>query len=518
MDAAERANPGQLACGVSDLRFGQWVPAATPLDVEIGLRETEPGRLVADFGGFARGVVELTERHGKPPAPWSPDPSAERRPELTAAGLYAERWMFHGPAFQGLTELTALGATHVRGVITAPAAPGALLDNVGQLLGYWIMATRTERSVVFPVGIRQLRFYGPPVPPGTELHCHIRITALTDTTLEADAQLLVDGAVWAEARGWQDRRFDSHPDTRPVEHFVERHTISVPQPGGWVLLHERWPDLASRDLIMRNHLGAAERAQYEQQSPRARRAWLLGRIALKDAVRQWLRTQGEAGVFPAEIGVRNEPSGRPRVFGVHGRVLPELEVSIAHRAEVAVALVRPSRPGAATGVGIDLEEIVERPAGTLPVALGPGELVLLANCRRAYGGSEALWFTRFWAAKEAAAKSEGTGLRGRPHDFMVTAAEPSALTVVVAGPGAADPSRAHQVCCAGLSSPPDLPERAYVVAWTTGEADTADPNAADPNTGSPNTAAPSGSNPNDDDHPNHVSNPSDQSTERTTAK
>ncbi|AUG75397.1 type I polyketide synthase [Kitasatospora sp. MMS16-BH015] len=462
-DAAERAVPGRLATGLSELRFGQWVPAANPLEVDITLEHAGSGRLAAAFGGFARGVVELTDHHALPPAPWPVDPSAERAPELTAAGLYEQRWMFHGPAFQGLTELTALGPSHVRGVITAPAAPGALLDNVGQLLGYWIMATHTERTVVFPVGIRQLRFYGPPPRPGAELQCHIRITGLTDTVLEADVQLLSGGTVWAEVQGWQDRRFDSHPETRPVERFVERNTLSSPQPGGWVLLHERWPDLASRDLIMRNHLGTAERARYERQPPRGRRAWLLGRIAAKDAVRRLLWQQGEAAVFPAEIEVLNEDSGRPRLAGVHGRTLPELEVSLAHRAEAAVALVRPRRPGGGPGAGIDLEEVVERPAETLRVALGEAELALLAQCRRAHGGSEALWFARFWAAKEAAAKSAGTGLQGRPRDFAVVAAEPSVLTVLAAGPAG---PRTHRLRCTGVDSPAGLPERSYVVAWT----------------------------------------------------
>ncbi|MYZ14967.1 hypothetical protein GT038_16465, partial [Streptomyces sp. SID337] len=42
------------------------------------------------------------------------------------------------PAYQGVTELTGIGDHHVRGTNTTPAAPGALLDNVGQLLGRWI--------------------------------------------------------------------------------------------------------------------------------------------------------------------------------------------------------------------------------------------------------------------------------------------------------------------------------------------------------------------------------------------
>ncbi|WP_083975596.1 type I polyketide synthase [Kitasatospora mediocidica] len=468
MDAAERAAPGQLATGVREMRFGQWVPAATPLDVELTLQAAGPGRLAASFGGYAQGTVELTDRHRTPPSPWPVEPGSERPPGLTAAALYAERWMFHGPAFQGLTELTALGERHVRGVITAPSAPGALLDNVGQLLGYWIMATRTERTVVFPVGLRHLRLFGPAPLPGTDLHCHIRITELSETSLEADVQLLSGGTVWAEVRGWQDRRFDSHPATRPVERFVERNTLSVPQYGGWVLLHERWPDLASRDLIMRNHLGSAERTRYEQQPPRGRRAWLLGRIAVKDAVRRWLWEHGDGPVFPAEIDVRNDPDGRPRVSGLHGRVLPELDVTLAHRAEAAVALVRPARPGGGPGLGIDLEEVMERPAETLSVALGPAELDLLAACRAAHGGTEALWFTRFWAAKEAAAKAEGTGLRGRPRDFAVVRADPSALLVTVPGSGG---PRAHQVHCTLVDNPPGLPDRRYVVAWTTDDAD-----------------------------------------------
>jgi phosphopantetheine--protein transferase-like protein len=288
--------------------------------------------------------------------------------------------------------------------------------------------------------------------PGTELHCHIRITELTDAVLEADVQLRVGGTVWAEVRGWQDRRFDSHPETRPVERFADRNTLSAPRPGGWVVVHERWPDLASRDLIMRNHLGAAERARYEQQPPRGRRAWLLGRIAVKDAVRRLLWESGEGPVFPAEIAVLNDESGQPRAIGLHGRTLPALAVSLAHRGETAVAMVRPAEAGP---VGIDLEEVTERTPELLQVALSPDEQAVVTSHQDA-----ALWFTRFWAAKEAVAKAEGTGLRGRPRDFTVVAAEPTALVVETPG------RRRYTVHCAELDNPPGLPPRHYVVAWT----------------------------------------------------
>ncbi|WP_217551863.1 type I polyketide synthase [Streptomyces sp. GbtcB6] len=468
MDAAEDAT-GLRAVAVHGARFDRWLTATPPVDVPVTVTPEGPGRVSVTFGPTARAVIELAPHHSAPPSAPVRPPAPERTPDHTAAELYSERWMFHGPAFQGVTELTAIGDRHVRGVITTPTAPGALLDNVGQILGYWIMATRTERTVVFPVQMREMRFHGPHPAPGTEVGCLVRITSLTDTVLEADVELTVGGRVWARIDGWQDRRFDNDPQTRPVERFPERNTLSEARPGGWTLLHERWPDLASRELIMRNSLGGAERSEYAARPPRGRRQWLLGRIAAKDAVRQWLWQHGEGPVFPAELRVRNDALGRPYVVGVHGRTLPALDVSLAHRAEAAVAIVRPHTPG--PGPGIDLEEVAERDPAAIQAALGADELRLLyALSADSADGSRALWFTRFWAAKEAVAKAEGTGFDGRPRDFTVLDAAPDGSRLLVSG----RLERAYPVHCAPVRNPPALPDRDYVVAWTTG------PAAADP--------------------------------------
>ncbi|MGW3646468.1 beta-ketoacyl synthase N-terminal-like domain-containing protein [Streptomyces sp. NPDC000878] len=481
-ETAERTRTGPravAAVAVHNARFDQWLTATPPLDVDVTVTPVPgtPTHHAVSFGPRARATVELAPAYPNPathPTPWPVAPSTERAPDHTAAQLYSERWMFHGPAFQGVTELTAMGEAHVRGVITTPPAPGSLLDNVGQILGYWIMATRTARTVVFPVGMREMRFYGPHPTPGTDVDCFVRITSLTDTVLEADVQLTVGGRVWAVLSGWQDRRFDNDPQTRPVERFPERNTLSEARPGSWVLLHERWPDLASRDLIMRNSLGGEERSLYERHAPRGRRQWLLGRIAAKDAVRRWLwEREGEGDVFPAEIRVHNDPNGRPYVTGLHGRTLPPLDISLAHCGEAGVAIVRPRRtdsaPGtgtsARTGPGIDIEEVVERDASTLATALSPAELALLRAQSTTTGECEALWFTRFWAAKEAVAKAEGTGFGGRPRDFAVREV-PAADRLLVSGRLAP----AYTVHHERTGNPPGLPEREYVVAWTTGSA------------------------------------------------
>ncbi|MGW7257970.1 beta-ketoacyl synthase N-terminal-like domain-containing protein [Streptomyces sp. NPDC054834] len=464
MDAAEQASPGMRAVAVHGARFDRWLTATPPVDVTVTVTRApdDPHRLAVSFGPTARAVVELADRHPAPPVTRTAHPTPERVPDHTATQLYTERWMFHGPAFQGVTELTGIGDRHVRGVITTPSAPGALLDNVGQILGYWIMATRTGRTVVFPVQMRHMRFHGPHPAPGTKVECLVRITSLTDTVLEADVELTVAGRLWALLTGWQDRRFDNDPQTRPVERFPERNTLSEPRPGGWSLLHERWPDLASRELIMRNSLAGPERAEYGEHAPRGRRQWLLGRIAVKDAVRRWLWEHGEGPVFPAEIRVRNDDLGRPYVTGVHGRTLPALDVSLAHRAEAGVAIVRPHKPG--PGPGIDIEEVTERDPAALAAALGTDELGLLRDLSAA--GDASLWFTRFWAAKEAVAKAEGTGFGGRPRDFAVFHAVPAGDRLLVSG----RLERVYTVRLAPVSNPPALPARDYVVAWTTGPA------------------------------------------------
>ncbi|MDT0541556.1 polyketide synthase [Streptomyces lonegramiae] len=458
MGFAERAAPGLRAVAVHDVRLNQWITAVPTVDIPVHVTPAPPrsapshpagtARVTATLGPYARATVELARGHDRhPPGPWTFPPDQERPCDLTARELYTRRWMFHGPSFQGVTELIAIGDAHVRGVLTTPPAPGALLDNVGQLLGYWIMSQRPTRTTVFPVGMREIRFHGPHPAPGDRLDCLIRIVSVTETTLEADMQLVHRGRVWAEFSGWRDRRFDSDPQVRRVDRAPERHTLSEPQDGGWVLVHERWPDLATRELIMRNMLAGEERTAYETYAPRGRRQWLLGRIAVKDAVRRRMWDAGSGRIFPAEVRVANDPAGRPYVTGAYGRTLPDLHVSCAHRAEAAVAIAR-------TGpCGIDIEEVTGRPDRTFEAALGTRERDLLVSLVRDTGEPEALWLTRFRVAGQAVARARG------PESLEITAATDTTLTVRTGG-------GTYHVQHRTVGNPPGLPPRNYVVGWT----------------------------------------------------
>ena len=439
MRFAEDAMPGAVAVAVQDVVLNRWITAIPSMDIPVTTQPVGGDQVQVRLGHYAGAIVTLAPQYPPGGEPW-PVPGDERVPELAASRLYSDRWMFHGPLFQGVSELSGIGERHVRAALTTPAAPGALLDNVGQVFGYWVMATLPERTVVFPMHLGGIRFHGPHPEPGTRVDCSVRITRITDTTVVADAQLSINGTVWAEFSDWTDRRFDSNPDTVAVERTPERATLSKRQPGGWMLLREFWSDVASRELIMRNHLGRAERDDYEKAPLRGRRQWLLGRIAAKDAVRTWLWDNGSGPLFPAEVTIGNDANGKPFVRGE----LPAIELSLAHSADLAVAMARPE------GCGIDIEEVVERAPGAVFIALGNAERALLGSLT-----PRPLWFARFWAAKEAAAKADGTGLDGAPRRFVVTAAHEDHIDITVDG-------RTRRVDCTTV----EHGGRTFVVAWT----------------------------------------------------
>ncbi|MGH3777577.1 MAG: beta-ketoacyl synthase N-terminal-like domain-containing protein [Pseudonocardiaceae bacterium] len=453
-DAARALVPGRTVVGIRDVRAQRWLAVTPPVSVTTSATLDPDGNVAVVLDGYTRGTVLLADDY--PAAPQLPDPPlAGQRPcEVTAKRLYQDRWMFHGRAFQGVAELGPVADDGIIGELVVGSAPGALLDNAGQLLGFWIMARTARDRLAFPSGIDQVRYYGSPPRPGERVRCVVRISSVSATDVVADLELRrADGRLWARIERWRDRRFDTDEVTWPVFLFPERNLIAQRQPGGWFLVRDRWPDPATRELVMRRYLSAAERAEYQRRTPRAAQQWLLGRIAVKDAVRQWLWDAGAGPVFPIEVTVSNEASGRPRVAGPF---VEAPEVSLAHTGSVAAALV--GDPGCPLGVGIDIEHIADRDDRTVAAILTGAERRLLDSLC-ASDSARPSWVTRFWAAKEAVAKAAGTGLGGRPHRFTVQRVDGDRL-LVAAGDEAL--SRWVQTGVGAESEP-------YAMAWTSPE-------------------------------------------------
>lgn len=451
VDAARALSPGRTVVGVRDVRALRWLSVAPPVTVTTSASLSSDGHVTVVLEGYARGTVLLADGY---PAPRDePDrPLRGEHPcEVTAAALYGDRWMFHGPRFQGVTELGPVADDGIRGVLVASSAPGALLDNAAQLLGFWIMQRMSRDRLALPVAVDQVCYFGSPPRPEERIRCVVRVSSVSSTDVVADLELRrADGRLWARIDRWRDRRFSTDEVTWPVSLFPERNRIAQRQPGGWFLVRDRWSDPATGELIMRRYLSATERADYQRRTPRGARQWLLGRIAVKDAVRQWLWDTGAGPVFPIEVTVSNDASGRPRVSGPFDE---PPEISLAHTGSLAAALV--GHPGAPPGVGIDIERIVDPDDRTVAAILTDAERGLLERLCSTVAERPS-WVTRFWAAKEAVAKAAGTGLGGRPHRFAVERVDGDRL-LVASGEGA--PSRWART---EVSAEPEP----YAVAWT----------------------------------------------------
>ncbi|MCB9727188.1 MAG: polyketide synthase dehydratase domain-containing protein [Deltaproteobacteria bacterium] len=412
MDAAEALAPGRVVVAVESVRASRWVAVEPPVDVEIVTTWLDRDRLRAELRGYFEATLVLADAW--PPAPAAADASLtdERPSEVDAEALYAEGWMFHGPAYQSVAALDVLGSDGIRGTLVALEAPGALVDAAGQLFGYWVMRTAEKDRLAMPIKVARMSVYGPEPAPGTLVQCVVRIRGMSVRDVKADLELSVDGRVWAQIDGWEDWRFETDDRVWGVMQAASRHLYATMDPAGFAMVDDPGRSASSRDYLARRFLGEAERAAWNAEAPRARTPFLYGRIAVKDAVRAWLGERGGRPMWPVEVSVQSDAEGRPRVSGPWSE---DLRVSIAHKDERAVAICCEGRDP-----GIDLELIAPRDDATAALISVPEELELLEASARAEGASRDEWVTRAFAAKEALGKARGSGLSGNPRRFVIS--------------------------------------------------------------------------------------------------
>ncbi|MDM4721113.1 beta-ketoacyl synthase N-terminal-like domain-containing protein [Micromonospora sp. WMMA1363] len=460
IDATRQAVPGAQVVGVRDARFRRWCLAAPPQDVEITIKAAGPGRFTASFGRYARATIEVAAGYpAESPAVWRHDPAAEQPLTYSAVQKYAERWLFHGPAFQGITAIHALGQRHIRGLLTTPAAPGALLDNALQCTTHWMLSTQDTRTSILPMALEGARFFGPAPKAGTTVESVTRVRSIGPTEIVADIQLHAGDQVWAQLEGVAYRRLDGL--RRLPERLPARFPLSERRPEGWTTFFDRYADPISRNLLAYSILGASSSAVYDRQPLKDRIQWLAGRIAAVDAVRIQLWDRGHAEVYPIELTVTDDPSGRPRMHSRPGRAFGEWDISFASTREIGVAIAKPQLPHTpvdAAGVGIDVVEVDAHANSAAELALSDQELKLIDGMGTDGDGRRG-WLARFRTAENAVAKAEGIFADSRR--FTVVAATPTTLTVQAG-------TRIYEVGCREVENPDDLPPRRYVVCWTWG--------------------------------------------------
>lgn len=410
-EAVEETLPGLKVIEVAQIQAYNWLAVSRQLNVDITLKWSGENRIEAEIVGYFRAQVLVAADY---PAPELPTPEPLRAPRATAVAaedLYREGWMFHGPAYQGVAAFEAIGDNGINGRLKVPAGKGALLDNMGQLAGYWVME-QPQDCLAMPIGVDAIRFYAPDPLPGEELRAEVRVSELDALNCVTQHQLRdAQGRLRIAIEGWRTRRYQMDKAFWVASRKLSELQASQFVPPNVALFEDRYDTAILRDYLSRRYLSASERAVYDGLSPRRRRQWLSGRVAAKDAVRAWLhRERGVEAVWPQEILVVNNEAGAPQLKANVTDTLPEgLHVSLAHKNNLAVAIV------AEQPVGIDLEVIEPREPGFLEMAFHPAELALLN------GPDVPAEHTRGWVAKEVAAKAAGTGLQGRLHDFVISA-------------------------------------------------------------------------------------------------
>jgi len=341
-----------------------------------------------------------------------PDLQAKRATAVSADDLYRQQWMFHGPAYQGVKQFKGIGSNGIDGELRVPTGRGALLDNMGQLAGYWVME-QPENCLAMPIGVNSIRFYGPDPEPEQVLQAQVRISSIDSLNCITQHQLTApDGRLLISIDGWQTRRYQMDKPFWEASRLLSEHVVSRVIAPDAVLFEDRYDTAILRDYLSRRYLTACERECYDALSPRRKRSWLNGRIAAKDAVRVWLKTRGMRSVYPQEIRIENDALGAPKLYANVTTTLPAgLFVSISHKGNLATAIV------ANEPVGIDVETIAAHDSDFMAMAFTPAERVLLTEL----AGDPVELATRAWVAKEVAAKRAGCGLKGEPHSWVISA-------------------------------------------------------------------------------------------------
>ena len=405
MSAAASLVPERVVVGIENMQALRWIVASKPSMISVRAQFDGVDRVHVVFDGYCEATVILAENYGDSPIAES-RPLAHSAPSaLPARALYTDRWMFHGPSYQGVVALDAIGDDGIVGTLEAKPAAGALLDNAGQLFGYWVMQKNETNRMALPVRIDRIDFFGPPAKPGERFSCDVRIRDQDERSVVADLTLAKNGRVWARISGWEDRRFDTDPRLWEVMLRPETNVLADTKPEGFALFSDVYRSASTRDQLARRYLGEAERAHYEEQGPKKQRAFLNGRIAAKDAVRSLLWKRGNRGIFPVEIEITNDAQGAPIASCAFER---DVRISIAHKEDLAIAMATIGKR-----IGVDVERIAPRSAGFEEISFTEEELRLVDRDARDE------WITRLWSAKESAAKARGTGLVGNPRRFVV---------------------------------------------------------------------------------------------------
>jgi acyl transferase domain-containing protein/phosphopantetheinyl transferase (holo-ACP synthase) len=432
---AETANqhaPGRKLIKIGKVMAYRWISLEAPFEETLEGSWKNPDVLELSLTGYAKAEFTFGEEWPVPPAEFLGELDVgESIMESQPLSVFYDRYSFHGPQYQSGTEGIKIGSRGLATYAKRREGKGSLLDIMGQQLGLFLHLTQTTNTISFPIRLKEMNLYADIFDQEGTFEHTMLITRLTDSSIAADMVLKRDGKLWSVAQDFVCQRFHNfipvwHVILKPQHNKLAEevapgvyHYTNVNQDNVLALLSKRYLNGVDRDAAQK--LGSTSLA----------REYLISRIVLKDAVRDFARRGTGAMFYPVEIFCSHDEQGRPSVYG-HGRAAELVDgvcVSLAHTGNEAVAIVS-HEP-----VGIALAKIEDRPAerpddtpddtlgGFCENAFTERERELLAALPQPESS------IRFWVAKKACAKKAGTTLADDPKRFEVSAADDDVLCV-----------------------------------------------------------------------------------------
>ena len=459
-EAAASVMPGKVLTGMREVLVRQWIAVSAPMTLEIAARRGTSGDLVevkirnlgraaaAEGPGedpLAEATAIFADAYPAPPPIALIALASVRLCRHTAAQMYEERLMFHGPRFQKVASLERSGDNGIVGHLqvspptdlfrSLPIPPlvidPVLLDAAGQMLGYWAAERLESGYTVLPVRLVALEIFKASRWELEQVRCEVEVQQVTSRQVRATMNLFSpDGQLRLRLVGWEDVRSFWPREFYDFFRFPRQHLLTK----AWDLPIASFPSrraFASQRLdltwettrpIVRQALAhvilsRAERAEFTSlRGPEARRTeWLFGRATAKDAVRWLLRQREGINVCPADIEIAHDPCGHPfaRIAGLGGSVIVPA-ISIAHSDGLAVAIAGYCSQD--QRLGVDIERIRPHQETFQRITFTEGERWLLDSLPAA---SREEWVTRLWCAKEAVAKAIGKGFGEGPRSVLV---------------------------------------------------------------------------------------------------
>jgi phosphopantetheinyl transferase (holo-ACP synthase)/malonyl CoA-acyl carrier protein transacylase len=355
---------------------------------------------------------------------------------------FAETWSEVGidyevevPQLAGSVSHTRFPLWLVNPLLLEIIVSGYSLWHSHERFSRWIGKERMDDAYSSPFRMRRLDLLAPLPKEGSKIKCYLRLTGVTPKSHLCDITVSDgDGGALAVISGWEERVEHVRREYRDL--IMQPATSFITQPVSPSQLGNPTLDVSSafvtdvpypvfeRDdevwLQTFSHivLGAKERKDFRRMpgSAARRTEWLFGRIAVKEAVRRFLKDYYQARWSDADVTIFADDMGKPYAVGAWMDQLPvKLDIAIAHTSQFVIGLA-----AANARIGVDVESVSRDLSQEFTDGVFmPDELELAAGAANA-----SLAIIRFWCAKEAVSKALGTGIRYSPKEMTVSGYEP----------------------------------------------------------------------------------------------